>query len=82
MKDSTLRAPSVKARASITGDDEDAPAWVKATFRPGKAKLNASTVEYGLHQGKFSSPRANSATASMQFGFVRTPSRHHRGDRR
>uniref|UniRef100_UPI00286D1C01 hypothetical protein n=1 Tax=Gemmatimonas sp. TaxID=1962908 RepID=UPI00286D1C01 len=73
VKDSILRAPQVKARANNTGDDEDAPAWVKATFRPAKAKLDAITVEYGLYQGKFWLPRANSATASMQLGFVRTP---------
>ena len=73
VKDSTLRAPSVQARANNTGDDEDVPLWVKATFRPAKAKLDAITVEYGLYQGKFWLPRANSATASMQLGFIRTP---------
>lgn len=73
VKDSILRAPQVQARARNNGDDEDAPAWVKATFRPAKAKLDAITVEYGLYQGKFWLPRANSATASMQLGFVRTP---------
>ncbi|WP_373070406.1 hypothetical protein [Gemmatimonas sp.] len=73
VKDSTLRAPSVQARADNTGDDEDVPLWVKATFRPAKAKLDAITVEYGLYQGKFWLPRANSATASMQLGFIRTP---------
>ncbi len=73
VKDSIARAPSVRARANRTGDDEGPPAWVKATFRPAKAKLDAITVEYGLYQGKFWLPRANSATASMQLGFVRTP---------
>lgn len=73
VKDSILRAPQVKARASNQDDDEDVPVWVKATFRPAKAKLDAISVEYGLYQGKFWLPRANSATASMQLGFVRTP---------
>jgi hypothetical protein len=73
VKDSIMRAPQVTARANNTGNDEDAPAWVKATFRPAKAKLDAISVEYGLYQGKFWLPRANSATASMQLGFVRTP---------
>ena len=73
VKDSILRAPSVQARASGTGGDDAPPAWVKATFRPAKAKLDAITVEYGLYQGKFWLPRANSATASMQLGFIRTP---------
>lgn len=73
VKDSIMRAPQVTARANNTGNDEDAPAWVKATFRPAKAKLDAISVEYGLYQGKFWLPRANSATASMQLGFIRTP---------
>ncbi len=73
VKDSIMRAPQVTARANNTGNDEDAPAWVKATFRPAKAKLDAISVEYGLYQGKFWLPRANSATASAQLGFVRTP---------
>ncbi|MCO4098132.1 MAG: hypothetical protein HEQ38_01795 [Gemmatimonas sp.] len=73
VKDSILRAPSVQARASGTGGDDAPPAWVKATFRPARAKLDAITVEYGLYQGKFWLPRANSATASMQLGFIRTP---------
>jgi hypothetical protein len=73
VKDSVLRAPSVQARASGTGADDGPPAWVKATFRPAKAKLDAITVEYGLYQGKFWLPRANSATALAQIGFIRTP---------
>ena len=73
VKDSIMRAPQVTARANNTGNDDDAPAWVKATFRPAKAKLDAISVEYGLYQGKFWLPRANSATASMQLGFIRTP---------
>jgi hypothetical protein len=73
VKDSIMRAPSVKARANNNGADDEPPAWVKATFRPAKAKLDAITVEYGLYQGKFWLPRANSATASMQIGFIRTP---------
>ncbi len=72
VKDSTSRAPKVKARADGTEDD-DVPILVKAILRPARAKLDAITVEYGLYQGKFWLPRANSATASMQMGFVRTP---------
>ncbi|WP_310568863.1 hypothetical protein [Gemmatimonas sp.] len=73
VKDSIQRAPAVQARAKDENSDEDVPVWVKATFRPAKAKLDAISVEYGLYQGKFWLPRANSATASMQLGFVRTP---------
>ena len=72
VKDSIARAPSVQGRANGSTDDE-APGWVKAVFRPAKATLDAISVEYGLYQGKFWLPRANSATASVQVGFIRTP---------
>lgn len=75
VKDSILRAPSVQARADGRGGNDEPPAWVKATFRPAKATLDGITVEYGLFQGKFWLPRANSATATAQIGFMRTPFR-------
>ena len=71
VKDSTTRA--ARARAQGDSSDDEPPALVKALFRPAKAKLDAITVEYGLFQGKFWLPRANSATASVQIGFIRTP---------
>jgi len=71
VKDSTRRA---RAAANSSGSDEDAPpAWVTASFRPAKAKLDAITVEYGLYAGRFWLPRQNSATASAQVGFIRVP---------
>jgi hypothetical protein len=76
MKDSTLRAERERQRrqGGRKRDGEDKPpAWVTATFRPAKAKLDAITVEYGLHEGRFWLPRAHSATASGQMGFLRTP---------
>ena len=77
VKDSTLRADRL-ARSKRSGSDntdDGPPLWVKSTFRPAKAKLDAITVEYGLYQGRFWLPRANSASASMQLGFVRVPVR-------
>ncbi|MDQ6612716.1 MAG: hypothetical protein M3Y64_09815, partial [Gemmatimonadota bacterium] len=67
--DSTRRA--VAKRNGNNSDD--APAWVRATFRPAKAKLDGITVEYGLYEGRFWLPKANSATASAQVGFIRVP---------
>ncbi|MEQ1690485.1 MAG: hypothetical protein ABMA00_04320 [Gemmatimonas sp.] len=69
---SYARLDSVRAR---NGNDDEVPAWVSGMFRPAKAKLDAISVEYGLYQGKFWLPRANSATASAQVGFMRVPFR-------
>jgi hypothetical protein len=60
-------------RANRKGDDDDVPTWVKASFRPAKAKLDGISVEYGLYEGRFWLPKENSATASAQLGFIRTP---------
>jgi len=62
-----------RREANGSNEDDEPPAWVKATFRPAKAKLDAITVEYGLYGGKFWLPRQNSATASAQMGFMRVP---------
>jgi hypothetical protein len=73
-RDAYLRDSAMLARRRANNsEDDDPPAWVKATFRPAKARLDAITVEYGLYQGKFWLPRANSATASAQVGFIRVP---------
>ena len=72
VKDSTNRASARAARAKNPNQD-DTPGWVKASFRPAKAKLDAITVEYGLYQGRFWLPKANSATMSAQVGFMRMP---------
>lgn len=66
---------SRRARAAQNGNnnDDDVPGWVKAGFRPAKAKLDGISVEYGLYQGRFWLPKAHSATASAQVGFIRVP---------
>ncbi|MCA2982947.1 hypothetical protein [Gemmatimonas sp.] len=78
VKDSLQRA-RVQASASRgggeDGDDEEVPAWVSATMRPMRAKLDAITVEYALYKGKFWLPRAHSATASADVMFMRMPFR-------
>ncbi len=74
VRDSADRA-RIAARNNGRSNDDDVPAWVSGTFRPAKAKLDAITVEYGLYQGRFWLPRANSATASAQIGPMRVPFR-------
>lgn len=72
--DTTLyRRDSVQRARAGKNQDDDVPFWVKATFRPAKAKLDGITVEYGLYQGRFWLPKANSATMSAQMGFIRVP---------
>jgi hypothetical protein len=68
VKDSAMLAGRAR-----NGGNDDVPGWVKFSLRPAKAKLDGITVEYGLFEGKFWLPVANSATASAQVGFMRTP---------
>jgi hypothetical protein len=72
-KDSALRATRAARNGNNNNNDDDVPGWVSATFRPAKAKLDAISVEYGLYQGRFWLPRANSASATAQVGFMRVP---------
>ncbi|HEY0931109.1 MAG TPA: hypothetical protein VGE27_14410 [Gemmatimonas sp.] len=72
VRDSARRADAERRRDP---NEDEVPAWVAATFRPAKARLDAITVEYGLYQGKFWLPRAHSATASADFMFMRVPFR-------
>ena len=56
-------------------DDEDdgPPKWLKAMISPMKAQVNAVTIEYGLHEGRFWMPRVQSIEGSAQAGFMRVP---------
>ena len=73
VKDSAQRVRT--ARRSSSESDDEVPAWVSATMRPMRAKLDAITVEYALYKGKFWLPRAHSATASADVMFMRIPFR-------
>lgn len=74
VKDSIQRARTDANRAR-NGNDDKPPAWLTATMRPMRAKLDAITVEYALYQGKFWLPRAHSATASADVMFMHIPFR-------
>ncbi|WP_439643350.1 hypothetical protein [Gemmatimonas sp.] len=73
VKDSIERAREGKSQGQ--NPDDEVPAWVTATMRPMRAKLDAITVEYALYKGKFWLPRAHSATASADVMFMRIPFR-------
>jgi hypothetical protein len=55
----------IMAVAKETSEDtknpeDDIPRWVKPMIMPMKAMVSAITVEYGLHEGRFWLPRAQS----------------------
>jgi hypothetical protein len=54
-------------------DDDGPPKWVKGMISPLKAQVNAVTIEYGLHEGRFWMPRLQSLEGSAQAGFMRVP---------
>ncbi len=62
----------------IAEEDSDDPSdkpprWVKAMISPLTAKVNAITVEYGLHEGRFWMPRLQGLEGEAQAGFMHVP---------
>jgi hypothetical protein len=53
--------------------DDKPPKWVKAMITPLTAKVNAVTVEYGLHDGRFWMPRLQGLEGEAQAGFMHVP---------
>jgi hypothetical protein len=53
--------------------DDKPPGWVKGMLSPMKAQVNAVTIEYGLHEGRFWMPRVQTLEGSAQAGFMRVP---------
>ncbi len=55
-------------------DPEDRPpGWVKGMVSPLRAQVNAVTVEYGLHEGRFWMPRLQALEGNAQAGPLRVP---------
>jgi hypothetical protein len=66
----------IMAVAKETGDDDpddDIPMWVKPMITPMKAMVSAITVEYGLHEGRFWLPRAETVEGDAQVSFMHIP---------
>ncbi len=61
------------ADENTEGDDDKPPKWVKAIISPLSGKLNAVTVEYGLHEGRFWLPRLQGLEGEAQAGFMHVP---------
>jgi hypothetical protein len=53
--------------------DDDIPRWVKPMIMPMKAMISAITVEYGLHEGRFWLPRAQTVEGDAQVSFMHIP---------
>ncbi len=53
--------------------DDDIPIWLKPVITPMKANVSAVTVEYGLHEGAFWLPRAQTIEGDVQVSFMRIP---------
>ena len=63
-----------KEEADDTDDPEDEiPAWLKPVITPMKANVSAVTVEYGLHEGRFWLPRAQTVEGEAQVSFMHIP---------
>jgi hypothetical protein len=55
------------------GPSDKPPRWVKAMISPLTAKVNAITIEYGLHEGRFWMPRVQGLEGEAQAGFMHIP---------
>ncbi|MFL5570526.1 MAG: ShlB/FhaC/HecB family hemolysin secretion/activation protein [Gemmatimonadaceae bacterium] len=53
--------------------DDDIPRWLKPMILPMKANVSAVTVEYGLHEGRFWLPRAQTIEGQAQVSFMHIP---------
>src|SRR5205823_4831388 len=53
--------------------DDDIPVWLKPVITPMKANVSAVTVEYGLHEGRFWLPRAQTIEGEAQVSFMHIP---------
>jgi hypothetical protein len=68
----------IMAVAKETSEDtknpeDDIPRWVKPMIMPMKAMVSAITVEYGLHEGRFWLPRAQTIEGDAQVSFMHIP---------
>jgi hypothetical protein len=68
----------IMAVAKETSEDskdpeDDIPRWVKPMIMPMKAMVSAITVEYGLHEGRFWLPRAQTIEGDAKVSFMHIP---------
>src|SRR3954463_2575927 len=68
-----IMAVAKETEEAETDPDNDIPKWVKPMITPMKANVSAITVEYGLHEGRFWLPRAQTVEGEAQVSFMRIP---------
>ena len=68
-----IMAVAKEASEDSKDPDDDIPRWVKPMIMPMKAMISAITVEYGLHEGRFWLPRAQTVEGDAQVSFMHIP---------
>ncbi len=68
-----IMAVAKEENEAVRDPDDDVPRWVKPMITPMKAMVSAITVEYGLHEGRFWLPRAQTIEGDAQVSFMHIP---------
>ncbi len=68
-----IMAVADEANAEEKNHDDEMPRWLKPMILPMKAMVSAITVEYGLHEGRFWLPRAQTIEGDAQVSFMHIP---------
>ncbi len=68
-----IMAVAKETNEDTKNPDDDIPRWVKPMITPMKAMVSAITVEYGLHEGRFWLPRAQTIEGDAQVSFMHIP---------
>ena len=68
-----IMAVAKEASEDAKNPDDDIPRWVKPMIMPMHAMVSAITVEYGLHEGRFWLPRAQTVEGDAQVSFMHIP---------
>src|SRR6266550_4584236 len=68
-----IMAVAKEANEEEQNHDDEMPRWLKPMMTPMKAMVTAITVEYGLHEGRFWLPRAQTVEGEAQVSFMRIP---------
>jgi hypothetical protein len=68
-----IMAVAKESSEDTKNPEDDIPRWVKPMIMPMKGMVSAITVEYGLHEGRFWLPRAQTVEGDAQVSFMHIP---------
>ncbi|MDB4871715.1 MAG: hypothetical protein JWL97_2719 [Gemmatimonadales bacterium] len=68
-----IMAVAKESSEDTKNPEDDIPRWVKPMIMPMKGMVSAITVEYGLHEGRFWLPRAQTIEGDAQVSFMHIP---------